>query len=153
MRGHTRGNPGPGVCQYQLEPIAVADAAMNTYLMALRVTDIHRTRGEAGGMPNATRQALHGAMALRRGKRLVDRDARIGPSQVTLQLTPVEPESSQEPANTVGRRAATRALRPSGFFRASAETDINGGGGIGRRLLFLWCKRGLRRHAGPAFSI
>jgi hypothetical protein len=97
---------------------------MKTYLTALRVTDIYRTRGEAGGTPNATRQALHGATALRRGKRLVDRDARIGPSQITLQLTPVEPESSQEPASTVGGRTARRRAR---FGRA-------GSSGHGRRL-------------------
>ena len=95
---------------------------MKTYLTALRVTDIYRTRGEAGGTPNATRQALHGATALRRGKRLVDRDARIGPSQVTLQLTPVE-------TNQAKNLPAPSGAARRGGARASAERVLQGMGG------------------------
>jgi hypothetical protein len=43
---------------------------------------------------------------------------------------------------------------PSGKQYSQNEgRDINGGGGICRRLLFIWSKPGLRRHAGAAFSI
>jgi hypothetical protein len=45
MHTHTRGNLGSVVSRYRIKPKTVTDPAMNTYLMTLRVRDIHRTRG------------------------------------------------------------------------------------------------------------